>query len=352
MVGDTVIDLFQKEFVYSVGIYSGNKIVCVEDTVSSISWGGSRNTAARHLNITCKNYESKNDFPPGRLCVLHSLVDEEKELFRGFVVGRGKKSSDHSINYTAYDCRWYLIKNKHDNIYRNMTATEIVIDICKTFGIPYDESNFVDTGIRLSSIHIINKTLWDTVLMVLTETTKQSGIKYTTKVKNGKMILVEKKTQIKKIVIEQGVNLIESTFEDSIENTYTQVYVKGKDKNGKEISAVAVDEEAQSQYGIMQEYISQSEESTTSELNTIAAQKLKELSTLQQSGKITAIGLDDIEEGDAIYVVDEETGLVGGFYVESDEHKVEGGNHVVSLDLAWTDDVASLEYEPPKEEGK
>lgn len=352
MVGDTVIDLFQKEFVYSVGVYSGNKIVCIEDTVSSITWGGSRNTAARYLKITCKNHESKNDFSPGRLCVLHSLVDEEKELFRGFVVGRGKKSSDHSINYSAYDCRWYLTKNKHDKIYRNMTATEIVIDICKTFGIPYDESNFVDTGIRLSSIHIINKTLWDTVLMALTETTKQSGVKYTTKVRNGKMILVEKKTQIKKIVIEQGVNLIESSFDDSIEDTYTQVYVKGKDKNGKEISAVAVNEEAQSQYGIMQEYISQSEESTTSELNTIAAQKLKELSTLQQSGKITAVGLDDIEEGDAIYVVDEETGLVGGFYVESDEHTVSGGNHVVSLNLAWTDDVASLEYEPPNEEGK
>lgn len=131
-----------------------------------------------------------------------------------------------------------------------------------------------------------------------------------------------------------------------------KLYVKGKDKNGNEISAVAVNDEAQGQYGIMQEYVSQSEESSTAELNTIAAQKLKELSSLQQSGKITTFGLDDVEEGDAIYVVDEETGLVGGFYVESDEHKVEGGHHTVSLNLSWTDDVASLEYEPPKEDGK
>lgn len=347
-----MIDLFQKEFTYTVGVSVGEKIVCIEDTVESITWGGSINTAARYFKPSCRYFEGKNDFAPGRMCVLHSLVDDEKELFRGFVVGRGKKSSNHTITYSAYDCRWYLTKNKHDKIYRNMTATEIIIDICKTYGVPYDEAEMVDTSVRLSSIHIINKTLWDTVLMVLTETTKQTGIKYTTKVKNGKLILVEKQTQIKKIVIEQGVNLIESSFEDSIENLYTQVYVTGKDKNGNAISAVAVNEEAQSAYGIMQEYISQSEESTTAELNTIAAQKLKELSTMQQSGSITAVGIDDIETGDAVYVIDEETGLVGGFYVESDDHKVQGGNHTVTLKLSWTDEVASLEYEPPKEDTK
>jgi len=349
MVGDTVIDLFNKEFVYTVGIIVNDKVVCIEDTVDSISWGGSINTAARYFKPSCKNFEGKNDFSPGKVCVLHSLVDGEREVFRGFVIGRGKKSAGHTITYSAYDCRWYLTRSKHDKIYRNMTATEIIIDICKSYGIPYNENEMVDTSVRLSSIHIINKTLWDTVLMALTETTKQSGIKYATKVKNGKLILVEKKTQIKKIVIEQGVNLIESTFEDSMESMYTQVYVTGKDKNGKAISTVAVNEEAQASYGVMQEYISQSEECTTAELNAIAAQKLKELSVLKQSGSIVAVGLDDIETGDAVYVIDEETGLVGGFYVESDDHKVGGGHHTATLKLSWTDEVASLEYEPPKD---
>lgn len=343
-----MIDLFQKEFAYTVGIFVDNRILSIEDTVSSVSWGGSIGTAARYLKINCKNFEGKNDFSPGRLCVLHSLFNEKKEVFRGFIVNRGKKSSGHTITYSAYDCRWYLTKNKHDKIYRNMTATEIIVDICKAYGIPYSEKDMVDTGVRFSSIHIINKTLWDTVLMVLTETTKRTGIKYTTKVKDGKLLLVEKKTQVKRIVIEQGVNLIDSSYSDSIENLYTQVYVKGKDKKGHAISALAVNNEAQSNYGIMQEYISQSEECTAAELNTIAAQKLKELSKMEQSGSITAIGLDDIETGDAIYVIDEETGLVGGFYVESDEHKVEGGNHTVSLKLSWTDEVATLEYEPPQ----
>lgn len=344
-----MIDLFEQKNEYTVGVrLMDGSVRCIEETVKSISWGGSRDTAARYMKFSCQAHKEMNDFMPGMYCVLHNIDDEETELFGGVITKRSKKSANGDISYDAYDCRWYLTKNKHDKIYRNMTATEIILDMFNAYGIPYGE--LVDTGAKFKKIHIVGKTLWDTLLIVLTETTKLTGIKYTTKVKNGKILLVEKKTQIKKWVIEQGVNLLDATYEDSIENMYTQVVVSGKDKNSKPITATAKNEGLQKQFGVMQEYITQSEEATQNELNAIAAQKLRELATIGTSGSITTIGINGVEAGDAIYVIDEGTGMVGGFYVESDDHKLENRHHTMQLNLSWSDEVAMLEYEPPKED--
>ena len=123
----------------------------------------------------------------------------------------------------------------------------------------------------------------------------------------------------------------------------------GKDSKGNEISAVQKNEEAQKLYGIMQEYVSQSNKATQAEVNAIAAQKLKELSALQKSGSIKTYGIEGVETGTGVYVIDNETGLVGGFYVESDSHRYSNGYHEMSLTLAWTDELPEIEYQAPKE---
>jgi hypothetical protein len=340
-----VIDLFQQVIDYTIEVTVDGAKRYVEETVSALSWGGSRDTATRSLKFTVQNHEGLNDFEPRHYVVLRNADGEE--IFSGIITKRSKNSNG-SISYTAYDCRWYLAKNKHDKIYRNMSASEILTDIFINYGIPYGD--IVNTGVKFPAIHIENKTLWDTALIALTETTKITGVKYVTKVVDGKVVLVEKKTQLRRWVIEQGQNLIESSYEDSMENMYTQVYASGKDKDSKPLSAVAKDEAAQAKYGVMQEYISQSEETTAEELNQIATQKLRELAQLERNGKVTTIGIDSVTSGDAIYVVDEVTGLVGGFYVLSDDHTVSNRNHTMQLSLSWSDEVATLEYEPPKED--
>ena len=80
----------------------------------------------------------------------------------------------------------------------------------------------------------------------------------------------------------------------------------------------------------------------------IAAQRLKELSVLQKSGSIKTFGIDGVETGMGIYVLDDETGLVGSFYIESDSHKYSNGYHEMSLTLAWTDELPEIEYEAPE----
>lgn len=312
-----------------------------------MAWSGSKNEASRTLNLECLKVDGKTDFPAGSVVIVY-MADTDKELMRYIITKVGKTRSSTTLKYTCRDIRWWLTRSKMDKKFENMTASAIFQDLCKSLGI--DTGEIQDTAIVFEALHFVKKTPWDMIITALTETRKRNGKKYTTRVTEGKLELVEKLTQTRQWVIEEGVNLIDATYEESIESMYTQVKVAGKDKKGNEITAVAKDDEAQKLYGIMQEYIEQSEELTQAAANEIAAQKLKELAVLGKSGTVKTFGLDNVETGNGIYVIDNETGLIGGFYVEADSHKYSGGYHEMSLTLAWTDELPTIEYEAPKDD--
>ena len=340
-----MIELYKEREKYKVAVVQETLISWIEEAVTSMTWGGSKNEASRTLNMEVLKVEGKTDFPNGSCVVIYNAADEE--LMRYIITKKSKTRSSTTIKYTARDIRWWLTRSKMDKKFENMTASEIFLSLCKTLGI--STGTVEDTGVKFSVLHFLKKTPWDMIITALTETRKQSGKRYTTRIKNGNLELIEKLNQTAQWVIEEGVNLIDASYDESIESTYTQVKVVGKDSKGNEISAVQKNEEAQKLYGIMQEYISQSDKVTQAEVNAIAAQKLKELSALQKSGSIKTYGIEGVETGTGVYVIDNETGLVGGFYVESDSHKYSNGCHEMSLTLAWTDELPEIEYQAPKE---
>ncbi len=340
-----MIELYKEREKYKVAVVQETLISWIEEAVTSMTWGGSKNEASRTLNMEVLKVEGKTDFPNGSFVVVYNAADEE--LMRYIITKKSKTRSSTTIKYTARDIRWWLTRSKMDKKFENMTASEIFQSLCKTLGI--NTGTVEDTGVKFSVLHFLKKTPWDMIITALTETRKQSGKRYTTRIKNGNLELIEKLNQTAQWVIEEGVNLIDASYDESIESTYTQVKVVGKDSKGNEISAVQKNEEAQKLYGIMQEYIGQSDKVTQAEVNAIAAQKLKELSALQKSGSIKTYGIEGVETGTGVYVIDNETGLVGGFYVESDSHKYSNGCHEMSLTLAWTDELPEIEYQAPKE---
>lgn len=233
-----------------------------------------------------------------------------------------------------------------DKKFENMTASDIFSSLCKVLGI--DIGLVENTGVKFSSLYFENKSPWDMIIIALTETRKRNGRKFTTRVRNGKLELIEKVKQVSKWVIEERINLLDATYEESIESMYTQVKVSGKDSKGKTITTVKKNENAQKLYGVMQEYISQGDKTNQEEINQITAQKLKELSALQKNGTIRTLGIEDVQTGNGIYVVDKETGLIGGFYVQSDSHTYQNGYHEMNLTLAWTDELPEIEYQAPE----
>lgn len=340
-----MIKLWEEKDKYKIAVLQPKLTTWVEGAVQSFSHSGSKEQASRTLQLECTKVDGKTDFPVGSVVIIYSAATN-KEIIRYTITKKNKQRKSTSIKYTARDIRWWLTRSKIDKKYENMTGSDIFRDLCNSLGIPIGQ--VANTGEKFNVLHFIKKTPWDILITALTETRKRSGEKFVTKVEQGKLSLVKKTEQAKKWVIEEGVNLIDATYEESMEKMYTQVKVEGKDDNGKSLTAVKSAASMQEKYGIMQEYITQSDKITQSELNKIAAQQLKELAQLQKSGTVVTFGIDGVYSGDAVYVIDKETGLVGGFYVESDEHKYSKGYHEMKLKLAWTDELPSIKYEAPK----
>lgn len=339
-----MIELVKEQKKYKIAILSESVIKWVEDAVVTMSWNGSIREASRTMNIEILKKNGTSDFQVGETIVIYNVQGDE--LMRYLIIKKTKTSSGTSIKYMARDLRWWLTRSKLDRKFENMTASQIFSDLCKTLDIPIGKVS--DTKVKFTVLHFTNKTPWDMIITALTETRKRTGKKYTTRVNKGKLELYEKVEQTSKWVIENGVNLLDATYEESIENTFTQIKVTGNDSSNKAISAIVKNEKAQKKYGIMQESIEQNDKVSQDELNKIAVQKLKELSEVQKSGSIKTFGIDNVESGGALYVIDQDTGLIGGFYIESDSHTYSNGYHEMSLTLAWTDELPSIEYDPPQ----
>lgn len=342
-----MIKIWEERNKYKLKVLYERRELWIEEAVTNFSHSGSKEQASRTLTLNCVKSDGATDFPIGSLIIIYS---NSKELMRYIITKKNKQRSGTTIKYTCRDIRWWLTRSKIDKKFENKTASDIFKELCKICGIPIGE--VANTKVKFKTLHFLKKTPWDILITALTETRKRTGEKFVTKIEKGKMCLVRKKDQVQKWVIEEGVNLIESEYEESMEEMYTKIKVEGKTKKGKTITSVKSNTTMQKKYGMMQEYISQSDSVTQEELNKIATQKLKELSELKRSGTITTIGIDGVYSGGAVYVIDKETGLVGGFYIEADEHSYSNGYHEMKLTLAWTDELPEIEYEAPSSDTK
>lgn len=313
----------------------------ITQLVRSIKWGGDIRQTARKLEIPLAfgrdYYLPKYEAPLGSLLVLCS---DYGELLRGVIFDR-KKDTDGGYSLVAYDHLVYLLKNTGTYIFRGMTADAIIIKLCGDFGVPVGET--VSTGVSLDKLILREKTFFDMCVIALTETTKRNGKKYMIRMKEGKLQVIEKAQQPLRWLITEGQNLISASYSENINEMKNRILIVG-DKD--QVLAQVDDAGLIQQYGILQD-LKRESNIETGEAQTMAANMLKDLGKLSKEAAITCLGLDDVEAGIAIEIKESLTGLVGTFYVDTDDHTVENGQHTMSLKLNWTDEVAT--QEAPKE---
>lgn len=321
----------------------------ISDFVAGVQYSGDIQSAARKLELSVLSgtdvFIPKLEIRKGGLLTLFS---EEKELMRA-VVFREDRDDKGNVKVTGYTHGIYLAKNKDTHVFTRMKASQIAEKICSEFQIP--TGTVEDTKEVFTSLIFREKTLWDMIVIALTETTKRTGIKYRMFFKEGKLNLCEKRTQYTSWMLEEGVNLMSANISSSIEETKNAVKVIGRNSmDSKEEGPSYTAEDAQSQklYGVLQEVSEESgSDISQSKLRQIAENKLKELGKEQIETSVEALGIDDVEAGMAVYVKETATGLTGTYYVEQDDHTIGGNSHTMRLKLALTDEVPKLEYDNP-----
>lgn len=329
-------------------IYDGTDVTNI---VKSVTWSGDVMQACRTLTFTLSNIQSDKK---QKIIEIENgkgvrFSNKGTVLFRGVVFNADISSTGDSM-VTAYDENVYLTKSSDSRKFTDVKASEIVKRICDDFSIPV--GHISDTGYVIPKLILRGKSLYDIIITALTVTSKQNGKRFIIGNEDGKVTLRERKEQVSEWVIEQGVNIVSANYSQSIEDLRSTVKVEGGDDKNNPIIAKVKDDKLIDKYGTMQHLEKADSKLNKSQIEQLARELLAQLGTINDDANVEALGINEVMAGSSVYVKEELTGIIGGYYVITDNHTFEGRKHTMSITLSATDELPKMEYQAPKEVSK
>lgn len=304
-------------------VYQNNKIIDITQLCNNVTWSGDIQQVARKLEFNVVYPLNDNNIEKVNIALGNMVIfyEDNKELFRGIVFTKEKSSSSQAIRVTCYDHLIYLIKSKGTYNFKKMTAEQIAQKVAGDFGISI--GSLAKTNISQNLI-VQGEDIYSIIMKAYTNAFKQNGKKYIPIMRQGKLYVIEKGSTVVNYVLESNTNITDSSYTESIENMVNRVKIY--DDKGNYINKV---ENADwiKLYGVLQDTYTKEEGKNAL---TVAKNMLK---GIERSGDISALGNVDCITGYAIKVKEPYTNLVGLFYIDSDTHTWNNGQHTMQLSL-------------------
>lgn len=308
----------------------------MSELVGKVTWGGRKGSAARYVTVTLldddgwKHARSGIDVTRGNQCAFYW---EGKELFRGILMQQ-KQSEKKTMSVKAYDNGIYLANNKDTFNYTNKKASEIFVDICNRFQLPY--TTVADTGYVIPELPKPKTTALDAILDALSLTFKATGIRYYVMSSDGKLSLIRRRENLLQWVIETGVNLESYDYSVSIEKIKTRIKLLSKEDT---VVAEAANAELEKLIGVFQDIDKPDDNMEQANITDMVKAMLDEQSLPDKSLSISALGLPDVISGIGVFVTIKELGISKSFYIDEDTHTFEGNHHMMKLKLNLATDT-------------
>lgn len=308
----------------------------MSELVGKVTWGGRKGSAARYVTVTLldddgwKHARSGIDVTRGNQCAFYW---EGKELFRGILMQQ-KQSEKKTMSVKAYDNGIYLANNKDTFNYTNKKASEIFVDICNRFQLPY--TTVADTGYVIPELPKPKTTAPDAILDALSLTFKATGIRYYVMSSGGKLSLIRRRENLLQWVIETGVNLESYDYSVSIEKIKTRIKLLSKEDT---VVAEAANAELEKLIGVFQDIDKPDDNMEQANITDMVKAMLDEQSLPDKSLSISALGLPDVISGIGVFVTIKELGISKSFYIDEDTHTFEGNHHMMKLKLNLATDT-------------
>jgi hypothetical protein len=311
-----------------------------EIPVEKITWSGAKTKAPRQVNIDMltTNRGVHQFFEPheGNKVLFYW---KGQELFRGTEF-KHNRSKDGKLNFTVYDLLIYFVKNSDTYVFAAKRASDILKRICSDFQIEVGE--IADTGYIIPSRVYDGKYLFDIISDALYLTYQQTGVRYYLFAEQGKVNLIKRSESPRTWIIEDGVNLIDYSYESSIEDTITRVKLEAGEEK-KTFIATAKNDDFIKQFGVLQYYEKITDKINRGQLQERANQILENKGVVKKSFSIDALGIPEVISGKAIHVICQDLGVKKGYYIDEDTHSFEGNNHTMNLKLTETDDFPEID---------
>lgn len=296
--------------------------------VEKSTWSGSRLQVARKL-IFEYVFDPRDPNVPQHVMNLGETVqgfsetDTTKPVFQGNIYKIERVTQAGKITVTAYDNLFILTKSKSTRKFTNMTAEDIASAVCAEMGIKV--GSLAKTGVKMTFV-AADKTGYQMIMMAYTQASKKNKKKYHPVMNVDKLDVVEKGTLIGDFEANQFVNEEDSTYSESIENMINTVKVTDEQGNLKSYERNA---EWVSKYSmIMATYKSNPNRNAQEEVKAL-------MKGPERTGTIDLLGDYRVVSSYSIKIIDMIAQLTGQFYVKSDTHTFENGQHTMRLEIEF-----------------
>jgi hypothetical protein len=289
---------------------------------TSLGWSGSKYNAARRLDISYPSSLSFN-FNQGNTVKLH---DGETELFSGYLFRKSRSHQSNEISLLTYDPMIYVLKSSGSYNFKTTTLGNVINKVAADLGIPVGP--IVDSNTKITLEPQLSQNCYEVILEACRQAKKRTNKIYLPKIIDGRLSLVAAGEVVKSLELANRVNLLDSTYSETIENVVNKIVII--DDKGKRIGQVTG--EGLKTWGTFQDvYEKEDKKNATDE-----AKKL--LHGLDREASVEALGDIRCVSGKAITIKDP-SNFKGLFYIDEDTHKWENGNYTMSLTLNFKNEM-------------
>ena len=306
-------------------LINGSENIDITQLVKSVTWSGSYQQACRKLEFSLLASPYDKSIPTVNIeCgYMVRLLEEDIELFRGYIQSRSLSYNGNSIECMALDGGTYVHRNELVYNFKNQTAESIASKVCSDLGI--GAGSLASTGIPMDK-KFFGVSGYDIIMTAYTYASTKTNKKYMCTMDKGLLSVIEKGKVVLDLNFENGSNILESNFSEDIQNMVNTVKVYNG--NEQEVKLVTNNNDV-SAYGTFSKVLK------LEDGKDIDAEAKKELKTIERKASITGFGDSSCKSGYGVKVKDAYTGLVGLFYIDEDVHTWEEGIYKVDLTLAF-----------------
>ena len=213
----------------------------ITNICSRIVWKGSASEAARSVDFDYINapYDKTINLPGISTGDYISLEDaKEGEIFFGQIFGIEKSSQTGTITFTAYDMMKHLLESTGQYNFKNLTAEEIVSQVCADLQVPI--RHLYKTGVNIASMLCDKMKMYDIVMAAYSRAHKITGDKYFAMIYKRGIGVYKTEWAIKGFVLSESANIFSSSIAESMDEIKNKVLIF--DDKGKQIGEVKDDD--------------------------------------------------------------------------------------------------------------
>ncbi|WP_418657984.1 XkdQ/YqbQ family protein [Clostridioides difficile] len=295
----------------------------ITDIVEKVTWSGDYKSPSRTLEFSIVQSANDINFKQIDIPIASTVCFyvDDKEIYRGMIINRSKDSSNNSISFTSKDMGFLLTQSEVSYNFKDKLVEDIAKQVFNDNKLAI--GNMPKTNVKYTKM-FIGVTGYDTIMSAYTEASKTTKKKYMIEANLDKFNVIEKGTVTLNIMFEEGSNLINTSFSESMENVKNKVLVV--DQYGNKISE-KIDDKIFKDVGVIMQKVIQQQENSTVDVES-------EFKGIEQTCNLKGYGDVSCITGRGVKVKDSYTGLVGLFYIDTDKHNWDSsGNYEIDLDL-------------------